>query len=215
MTRQKVKKMFPQILEEIKNYLLSQNFELKSFTSDGRINSAFNEDQITNLIKTNFGDIIILPNARDWYDFGIEIDKEFYPVNIKISTTTTADNLNCKLGIYYALTGKLPSFKNGINWENYFRELKCNIQDNNKDYYFLIINKNDYNDIFLCSLKTLYLLAPNGNNLPFQAKWDDNREPEIRTYEEAYKFILGCFADSLHKRSEATNYFLEYFPEFQ
>lgn len=207
--------MFPQILEDIKKYLLNKNFELTSFTNDGRINSALNEDQITYLIKMYFGDKIVLPNARDWYDFAIDDDSGFYPVNIKISTTKTADNLNCKLGIYYALTGQIPSFNNEINWKDYFIKLKNNIQNNDKDYYFLIINKNDYSDIFLCSLKTLYSLTPNGNNLPFQAKWDENRKPEIRTYDEAYKFILGCFAKSLYRRSEVTNYFLKHFPEFQ
>lgn len=42
------------------------------------------------------------------------------------------------------------------------------MRENNKDYYFLVINKTNNADIFFNSLKMLYELIPNGNNLPFQ-----------------------------------------------
>lgn len=56
-------------------------------------------------------------------DCSFEENNNFYPVNIKVSTTKTADNLNCKLEIYYALTGKIPPFSNGVIWEIYFKNL--------------------------------------------------------------------------------------------
>ena len=37
---------------------------------------------------------------RDWVDFSFYENNVFYPVNIKVSTTETTDNLNCKLHIY-------------------------------------------------------------------------------------------------------------------
>ncbi|MBF7043612.1 restriction endonuclease, partial [Campylobacter volucris] len=102
--------MFPNMLIQIQNFLLKNKAQLKKHSRDGRINSAFNEDEIINIINNDFK--INLPNARAWFDFSFEENGEFYPVNIKVTTTHTTDNLNCKLGIYYALTGNIPNFNN-------------------------------------------------------------------------------------------------------
>ena len=185
--------MFPKTLEEIKDFLQQHHFTLTQTTRDGRVNSAFNEDEIVALIDEHFP--IRRPKIRDWFDFAFEENDIFYPVNIKVSTTETADNLNCKLGIYYALTGKLPDFKNGISWENYLHKLKDNIHDNNRDYYFLIVNKDNTQDIFISSLKTISHLVPNGNNLPFQAQWNENKTPQIRDYKQA-KNLFYPFLDN-------------------
>lgn len=204
--------LFPQQLIEIKDFLQQQNLLLSQTTRDGRVNSAFNEDEIVALIDQHFA--IRRPKICDWFDFAFENDGIFYPVNIKVSTTETADNLNCKLGIYYALTGKIPDFKNGIAWDKYFKKLKENICENNQDYYFLIVNKENTTDIFLSSLKTITQLVPNGNNLPFQACWNDNRNPINRNYQQAQKFILSIFGQSLKLRANAYLSFKEYFAEY-
>ena len=205
--------MFPKTLEKIKDFLQNENLLLSQTTRDGRVNSAFNEDEIVALIDNHFS--IQRPKIRDWFDFAFEENGIFYPVNIKVSTTTTADNLNCKLGIYYALTGKIPDFKNTISWETYLKKLKENITDNNRDYYFLIVNKENTKDIFLSSLKTIYNLVPNGTNLPFQAPLnDDNRNSVDRNFEQAKKFILSVFGQSLKLRADAYLSFKEYFSEY-
>ena len=160
--------MLPQMLLKMVDFLRTQNFTLSIQSRDGRINSAFNEDEIFILLSQNFS--INRPNMRDWVDFSFIENEIFIPVNIKVSTTETADNLNCKLGIYYALTGQIPPFNNGVSWENYFKTLSENLQENTTDYYFLIINKDNPNDVFATSLKGLETINPNGNNLPFQAK---------------------------------------------
>lgn len=67
-------------------------------------------------------------------------------LNIKITTTHTIDNLNCKLGIYYALTGDIPSFNNGINCDQYFCNLKTNLKENSADAYFYF--KRYFNEYF-------------------------------------------------------------------
>ncbi|CAD7287894.1 hypothetical protein LMG7974_00764 [Campylobacter majalis] len=160
--------MIPEKLYNIVEFLRNQSLNLSANSRDGRINSAFNEDEIFNLINANFS--VNRPNMRDWVDFSFDDGGIFYPVNIKVSTTQTADNLNCKLGIYYALTGDLPPFGNEVVWERYFKALSENLKQNDVDYYFLIINKNEPSDVFATSLKALENLVPNGNNLPFQAK---------------------------------------------
>lgn len=201
----------PNLLCEMVAFLQRQNLHLSKSSRDGRINSAFNEDEIFNLLEANFA--INRPNMRDWVDFSFEVEGAFYPVNIKVSTTQTTDNLNCKLGIYYALTGQIPPFSNGVDWETYFRTLKQNLQENSKDYYFLIVNKEDSRDIFATSLKSLRHIIPNGNNLPFQAKWDANREIAQRDFNEAKDFLLGTFEKSLKLRADAYLSYKRYFYE--
>lgn len=199
----------PTMLCKIVEFLRGQNLALSTQSCDGRINSAFNEDEIFNLLESNFA--INRPNMRDWVDFSFEENGRFYPINIKISTTKTTDNLNCKLGIYYALTGKIAPFGNGVGWEEYFKNLSENIKPNDKDYYFLIINKEKPSDVFATSLKCLESILPNGNNPPFQAKWDSNRNIIQRTFEEAKSFLLSTFGESLRLRADAYLHFRRYF----
>lgn len=201
----------PNLLNKIVEFLKKQDLNLSKNSPDGRINSALNEDEIINILSSKF--IIERPDTRDWYDFSFKQNDNFYPVNIKISTTKTADNLNCKLGIYYALTGELPDFNNGVNWETYFATLSKNIKENSKDYYFLIINKDNTKDIFATSLKCLTNLVANGNNLPFQVKWDDNRTLINRSFNEAKSFILRNLGESLKLRADAYFLFTKYFNE--
>ncbi|MDC8917515.1 hypothetical protein [Metamycoplasma hyosynoviae] len=67
------------------------------------------------------------------------------------------------------------------------------MEDNNRDYYFLVINKENNRDIFFNSLKKLYELNTNGNNLLFQCVWNKNREKVNRTYEESKKLHYEKF----------------------
>ena len=203
--------VIPHLLIQIVDFLKKSPVALSKQSRDGRINSAFNEDEIFKCLETNFA--INRPNMRDWVDFSFEENNIFYPVNIKVSTTKTTDNLNCKLGIYYALTGKIPPFGNGVSWDCYFKSLKENIQQNSKDYYFLIINKDNSSDVFATSLKNLESILPNGNNLPFQAKWDNNRKLINRDFESAKAFLLGTFEESLKLRADAYLHFRTYFYE--
>lgn len=197
------------MLLKMVDFLRTHYFTLSIQSPDGRINSVFNEDEICDLLNEKF--IIYRPKIRDWVDFYFIENEIFIPVNIKVSTTKTADNLNCKLGIYYALTGQIPPFNNGVSWENYFGTLRENLQENTADYYFLIINKDNPNDVFATSLKGLESINPNGNNLPFQAKWDSNRNHIHRDFTQAEEFILTTFGESLKLRVDAYFSFRKYF----
>lgn len=205
--------MIPKTLLEVQEFLKQQQLHLSTPLKDGRLNSSFNEDEIIKLIKNKFK--ISEPNSRQWFDFSFEENGEFFPVNIKVTTTDTADNLNCKLGIYYALTGLMPDFSNGIDWLNYFERLKENMGKNqNKDYYFLIINKNNPEEIFATTLKSIKKLQANGNNLPFQCRWKENKEITERTFEESKKFILSKFGESIKLRADIYFNFKKYFNEY-
>ncbi len=201
--------MIPTQLNEIAEFLKTNPYHLSQPLQDGHLNSSINEEEILNTIKHSFP--IQLPKAREWWDFSFKKNDIFYPVNI--TTTKTADNLNGKLGIYYALCGLLPEFNNEIAWEKYFQKLHKDLGKNtNRDYYFLIINKNDPKDIFINSLKGIQTLQPNGNNLPFQCKWDNNREIVQRNFIESKNFILSALAESVKLRVYLA--FKEVFGEF-
>ncbi|RVZ33669.1 restriction endonuclease [Helicobacter pylori] len=203
--------MIPTQLNEIAEFLKTNPCHLSQPLQDGRLNSSVNEEEILNTIKDYFP--IQLPKAREWWDFSFEENDIFYPVNIKTTTTKTADNLNCKLGIYYALCGLVPEFNNEIAWEKYFQKLHKDLGKNtDRDYYFLIINKNDPKDIFINSLKGIQTLQP--NNLPFQCKWDNNREIVQRSFIESKNFILSALAESVKLRSSIYLKFKEVFGEF-
>jgi hypothetical protein len=45
-------------------------------------------------------------------------------------------------------------------------------KNNKKDYYFIILNKTNTDDIIINSIKGLIILTPNINNLPFQVCWN-------------------------------------------
>ncbi len=202
----------PKKLKEIEKFLIKESFNLSSLYNDGRINSSLNEDEIIKLLIKNFE--IDIPKSREWYDFSFNEKGIFYPVNIKVTDTTHSDNLNCKLGIYYCLTGKIPDFPNETSWSNFFSFLSKEIRSNNRDYYFLIVNKKNNNDIFINSLKSLNILQPNGNNLPFQCLWDKNRKPENRSYEDAKKMILTFFGKSIKLRAKIYIDFKKYFSQY-
>ncbi|GAA6975265.1 hypothetical protein AOH383_14560 [Helicobacter pylori] len=203
--------MIPTQLNEIAEFLKINPYNLSQPLQDGRLNSSVNEEEILNTIKYFFP--IQLPKAREWWDFSVEENDIFYPVNIKITTTKTADNLNCKLGIYYALCGLLPTFNNEIAWEKYFQKLHKDLGKNtDRDYYFLIINKNDPKDIFINSLKGIQTLQP--NNLPFQCKWDNNREIIQRDFDGSKNSILSALAESVKLRANIYLKFKEFFGGF-
>ena len=203
----------PQKIGDICQYLCDKKIALSCITSDGRLNAAINESEIIAIIQEKFD--IYVPRSRAWYDLAIEDGENFLPVNIKVTDTTHADNLNCKLGLYYALTGRKPSFQNEIGWLPFFEELSKNFgYDKTHDYYFLVVNKSNRNDIFCTTLKSLKTLQPNGNNLPFQSRWRDNREPQCRTFESAAEMLLTTLGQSIKLRADVYFNFKRYFPQY-
>ena len=64
--------------------------------------------------------------------------------------------------------------------------------NNKKDYYFLVLNKNNSNDIIINSLKGLRTVTQNLNNLPFQIKWCDNKIFEYKNINIQIKLFIDC-----------------------
>lgn len=191
-------------LEEIVDFLINHDFSLSNKNNDGRVNSILNEEEILDIISKKFD--INIPESRNWADFYINDT----PINIKITTIRTADNASSKKGVYYALTGKIYNGNGG--WDNYLKELSKNIKNTDDDYYFLVINKEDGNDVFFNSLKGLQIITPNGNNLPFQIQWNRNKEYKIQDFEYIKNKILSALGKGLKNRANAFISFKKYFP---
>ena len=176
-------KKLPLIMYIIQQFLSTQNYNFINLNNDGRINSNFDEDKIIDILINKFGQKIKRPAIRNWFDVGIY--DNYYgwlPVNIKSTTIKTSDNVgNLALCVYSYTNYNLDlnnTYDNGQMATILFEKLK-NQEYNKKykkDYYFLVLNKNNNKDIIINSVKGLTQLTPNINNLPFQVKWSKNRE---------------------------------------
>jgi hypothetical protein len=191
---------------------------------DGRIESALLEKTVLKSIKEyyenfKFGDFILKDGEdRNWYDFVFESNCEteandLIPINIKITKLSkSADNLNSKEGIFFALTGINPKNQNisTRNWNKYFENLSETINfniSNAYDYYFIVLKKeaNTLINAFWTSLKRLNQIKANGNNLPFQAIWFENQTRTTRDSHDSIIFLIGKFLESLQKRALVSN----------
>jgi len=190
---------FPTQLTEAVAYL-SGIVTISESHEDGRVNSIQDEETVIELLRGKFGDEnVITPKAREFFDvrlFG-------YPVQIKSSSYKKggSDNFSSKAAILYALTPMSEDEIQSIRgWQQFEQALiQHGNTENNRDYYIISVNKDD-SSVHLTSLKCLQKLTPNGNNLPFQIQWKNNINPVERSYDEAYKFIVGCYKQSVIKK---------------
>jgi hypothetical protein len=183
-----VKRGIPNILLEIKQYLEQSKLTLYSKNNDGRVNSIVSEEIVIDTIQKKFKDSLNVPKIRSWYDILVKEDKEWLPVNIKITTTKTNDNIGNLAPCLYAYTDypmRLhKNYNNGVISKILVKKLENKEYNNDpkRDYWFIVINKLD-GTVIINSVLGLVKLHPNINNLPFQIKWKDNAK---------YSFSDGC-----------------------
>lgn len=195
---QTVNNKLPGIFNDITNYLtscdmqliccelLSQSKQVKSIesdktNSDGRITSAINERVIVDLLLKQYPDHVRDAPQRYWYDIKVLVHEEWMPVNIKITSMTSADNA----GSYPMCAWAYTSMDMDIDtlYQADMKLMKSLLQHisegrynySTRDYYFLVVNKKNNKDIFINSLKGLTILTKNKNNLPFQISWKKNK----------------------------------------
>ena len=193
----------PKIMINIKEHLEKCDITICTKYKDGRKNSIEDEETIKKLLLEKFPDNIKVPiGERWWYD--ILVKEECYgwiPVNIKVAKLKEPINCgNLSLCVYSYTDEKLEFDKQYNNGEmtkilkNKLDKKEYN-NDNLKDYYFLVINKENTKDIIINGTKGLSELTPNINNLPFQIKWDKNREYKYggeETIEKKIKEFIIC-----------------------
>lgn len=191
------KKRLPNILIKAQKILKNHNIKLCKTSDDGRINSCIDEDKIINFLLTKMSNRIFKPKKRMWYDILL---KDYYygwlPINIKTTTTLTCDNTgNLAICVYSYTNEKLDlkkTYQNGMMSKiliNKLNKKEYNLEDK-KDYYFIVINKNNIEDIIINSIKGLTELTSNINNLPFQICWEKNRNFKYKKIHENIKMLI-------------------------
>lgn len=197
--------MFNELKELFENLHYDPKNLSHSSTGDGRLDSAESEEGIIQFLINNFTS----PDfrfeetpPRFWCDIKLYYKEQYFPINIKITTGKSADNISSKEGVFYALTGIEPTEIKGLNrWDGYIKSLQQHVNyENNVDYYFLVYFKNEGKFLFT-SLKRIETLTPNGSNLPFQCHWGKNKTPTERSLIEQQKYILEVFTQSYIRKA--------------
>ena len=193
--------MIPDLLTEAAEYLRGENLNLVQTGSGPRTDSAESERQVIQALQNANRWHVHSPNIgsrdnRGWYDVQIG----GYYCDIKISTCSRNDNASAKKAIYYLLTGDEQAGRVPNNSSAFFRRMReQEAPDENRDFYYLVVNKRERGDVFFVSLKGMAHCAASSRNPPFQANWGRNREPVERTWEEAKQHLLGVWAESIRR----------------
>lgn len=193
------KKRLPNSLLTLKQILQNRNIKLCETSDDGRINSCMDEDEIIRILLEEIPNRIYKPNVRMWYDILIyDYLYGWLPVNIKTTTTLTSDNTGNLAMCVYAYTDEQlnlkKSYQNGIMSKILIDKLIKKQYNFNykKDYYFIVVNKENNKDIIINSVKGLSEITPNINNLPFQICWNKNRIFKYKNIDENIKMLLNA-----------------------
>ena len=197
--------LLPQILIDVKKHLSTRNIILNNDNCDGRTNSCQDEEIIINLIKKHLdASKYWIPQARHWFDIALKDTKYgWIPINIKSTTfdssADNAGNLSLCVQAYtnYDIDLK-KSYKSGYLVEKLVDKIKNNgfNKSNSKDYFFLVINKQDTSEIVINSVLGLKTLTPNLSNQPFQIVWRNNKESvfvDMKTSIDKYKILLTIY----------------------
>lgn len=191
------KNNLPNSILFLKKYLHVEN--LNNQNKDGRVNSLLDESIIIKKINKLFiKHRIFIPKDRHWFDIAIKDYRYgWLPINIKTTTMNTSDNTSNLAMLVYALTNYNlelnKCYKNGIMSKILVQEIKKKNYNKKykKDYYFLVINKLNSNEIIVNSVNGLTELTQNINNLPFQIKWKNNKNFKYKKIEESWKDIIN------------------------
>jgi hypothetical protein len=194
-------------IDLIKEFLLNIKIKTSLNNKDGRYNSTIDEDIIIKMLRDNgFGRDIFLTtddlglNNRHWFDIWLVNDNN--PVNIKSSSFKSADNACNFLSLLYCFSDinidKLHLANSGKDSILFSKLLKNGFVDNNRDYIFLVVNKNN-GDVIVNSLKCLSTISINPNNLPFQINWRNNMNPIYRNIDELRSYYSNIFIKTREK----------------
>lgn len=195
-------KRLPLIMYKIQSYLRLQSFIFSNYHKDGRINSSVYEDEIIELLISKFDIRIKKPDIRMWYDvLAYDYIYGWIPINIKITTTLTPDNAGNLAMCVYAYTDEILSLHNKYNNKKLSNILYTKLKNkqynySKKDYYFIVINKNNTDDIIINSIKGLMNITSNSNNLPFQVCWNKNRVFIYENINKKIKIFIDCLKNT-------------------
>ena len=186
-----------EIMNEVRNKLsemidIKELMNIEKLYSDGRTASTVQESYIIDKLKLLNEYEWFVPPPRWWFDIALLHDSTYIPINIKITTMTTSDNIGNYSILAYSMTGKEMShdcnYSNSVLDEFISGDIK--FEEVKRDYWFLVVNKQDKNErVYVNSFKGLKRLTANKLNLPFQIKWINNLEYNLKTTNEMFNLI--------------------------
>jgi hypothetical protein len=179
--------------------LIGKKLKFSKINEDGRINSCIDESIIINILVKKYKKRIKKPKSRMWYDIlAFDYIYGWIPINIKTTTTVTADNTGNLAMCVYSYTDEILNFDKSYNNKQMSEILFTKLKEKKynripkKDYYFLVLNKKNTSDIIVNSIKGLSNLTPNINNLPFQIYWKKNKNFTYCDIHKKIKIFIDC-----------------------
>lgn len=186
-------------LKDLKEWINENPQIVKRTNDDGRIDSLLGESAIIENLKNNFDFIEVKSGNRDFGDLYINIDKESFPVNIKL--TSKYNNSNDNLVGIVSLMNYI-FFDNSVarNHAGIARGVASgNFSEKERDYGFISITK-ETGEAEVSTMITMegYVVNPSNG---FQANFNNIRTVE-KTFEEGRALMLEKYKEYLKKKAE-------------
>jgi len=195
----KVREVLAEVVSRLPNISICEHHE------DGRVNSITDEETLIRALVSICKEVGLSyqkPKERYWYDFMIEN----IPIQIKSSTGGT-DNWSSAGALLYAITStpteEISKYRTGPSAFAVLKEHSIAGEYSTRLLPILCVEKNT-GKVRLHYLTELNYLRPNPSNMPFQISWKKewNSKPVQRSPEEATKFIMRAYKESIEKRYE-------------
>jgi hypothetical protein len=202
-------------LNEMCEFISSEEFDLCKDNDDGRVNSSIDENIVLDMLVEKYPEYIYKMPPRSWCDFKHIPTGE--PINFKSTGMQSSDNscnylsiLHCFSDLDIPDSRKANKTKDKKEWFQWLKEnhQKLNDEsfDNHRDYWFLVVNKNDNSNVLYNSIKQLNVLSVNPSNPPFQVNWSQNTNIITRTFREAFLFVSKTIKETIRKQHENLQY---------
>lgn len=175
----------PNAILNAQKILINSTFDCDNESKDGRTGSTIDEETIINILTNHIpNNRIKISKNRMWHDLQLyDTHAGWLPVNIKSSKIAGAsDNVGTIALCLYTYTSHNINLDKNYNGGKVTPLLLDDLKNRkwntspNRDYYFLVVNKNNTNDVIANSILGLSNISPNLHNLPFQVCWRKNRE---------------------------------------
>lgn len=189
--------MIKEFLSKITDSIRGKDLNFTHNSQDKRTDSTINEQKVINYLRTveGVGDFMIEVPARHWSDVLFDYNSEIIAINIKLPNLQKGgnDDAYSRAGLLWSLTDipfdRIPHPCRDIRLAELLMENPS--QTKYRDYYYLVIDKHDTNNVMCRGLKEINNIVLNPINT-FQINWKKEcaLSPCIRTQEEARHYIL-------------------------
>lgn len=189
--------MIKEFLSKITDSIRGKDLNFTHNSQDKRTDSTINEQNVINYLRTveGVGNFMMEVPARHWSDVLFKYNDEIIAINIKLPNLQKGgnDDAYSRAGLLWSLTDipykDIPRSCKDIRLAKLLMENPS--QTKYRDYYYLVIDKHDTNNVMCRGLKEINNIVLNPSNT-FQINWKKEcaLSPCIRTQEEARHYIL-------------------------